>query len=481
MIAARFAFLASMLLAMTATHADDALVPPAMTDAERAAQGAGVQRTARLLASSTPEHRRAVRIVFYGQSITQPAWTEQVVADLRRRFPHADIEARNLAIGGFASQDLSRVALHDVPAFYPDLVVFHVYGSHENYEEILRLVRTTTTAEILIQTDHVNDWSVLSEATDPKDKGWWPHMMNDVFLPQFVEKYGCGLVDVRQMWGRYLRENGLEPKDLLTDSVHLNARGDELMAGLVARYVEPRSELDAPAEGWVRDYVVGKDVRWQDGKLALPFRGNRVDVLAAPGDSSATAEVLVDGRKPSEHASSFVLTRPSSGHAGVWPAIKRVTSNAPLVAETWTVTVTETNEAADRLTFRVEGSITGFDGEGTLAPKSDWPKDEKGEAVEPAPFVSSSGRIVIKPSDWNLSREVSFRKAPLQAGFQVRFEAKPLGVDTFAPPADAAAEGDNLVTLAQLLPNGEHTLELRATNSTPPAIRAIRVYEPPLR
>ena len=478
------------VLAMTATPPStvtalappDSLEPPAMTPAEQAQQGVGVQRSVRRLAASTPEDRKTVRILFYGQSITQPGWTDKVVADLKRRFPHAAIDARNLAIGGFASQNLSRVALHDVPAFYPDLVVFHVYGAHDKYEDILRLIRTWTTAEILIQTDHANRWP--DRDAQPGDKRWWDHLMNDIYLPRYAKRYGTGLVDVRAMWVRYLKAHDLQPKALLQDNVHLNSQGFELMADLVSRYLEPRSELEAPAGEWVRTYVVGEDIHWEGGRLTLPFRGNRVDVLAAPAEEgkAARAEVRIDGKRPSEFPSMYVLTRPSRGHAGIWPSIKRVTSAAPLVPETWTITLSDINDAADGFSFRIEGSVTGPDGEGRLLPREAWPKDEQGRPVEPEPFVSDSGRIVIRPSDWNLAREREFRNKPVPEGFQITFNAVPLFKETYEAPAADEMEpnGENLVTLAQLLPNDEHTLELIGEGGRPVPIRAVRIYEPPL-
>ena len=53
------------------------------------------------LATSTPEKRNHVRILFYGQSVTRKPWWEDVAADLRERFPHADLEIENRAIGGY--------------------------------------------------------------------------------------------------------------------------------------------------------------------------------------------------------------------------------------------------------------------------------------------------------------------------------------------------------------------------------------------
>jgi hypothetical protein len=41
---------------------------------DTASFGRNVQRTMRLLATSTPERRNTVRVLFYGQSITEQGW-----------------------------------------------------------------------------------------------------------------------------------------------------------------------------------------------------------------------------------------------------------------------------------------------------------------------------------------------------------------------------------------------------------------------
>ena len=61
-------FLAALLV--TAGSAVAADPPPEL--------GKNVQRTMRLLATSTPEHRNTVRILFYGQSITEQRWAAEV-------------------------------------------------------------------------------------------------------------------------------------------------------------------------------------------------------------------------------------------------------------------------------------------------------------------------------------------------------------------------------------------------------------------
>src|SRR5262249_7121144 len=73
--------------------------PPVAPPKDASSLGTGVQRTMTLLTTSTPEHRNKVRILFYGQSITEQEWSKLVAADLRKRFPNADLEIENRAIG----------------------------------------------------------------------------------------------------------------------------------------------------------------------------------------------------------------------------------------------------------------------------------------------------------------------------------------------------------------------------------------------
>ena len=152
------------LLAAIKVAAEDFPRPKWLGDTERF--GKHVQRTMRLLAESTPEKRNPVRVLFYGQSITEQGWWKIVAEDLRTRFPNANLIIENRAIGGHSSQLLVKTAEADLYPFQPDLVIFHVYGAHDKYEEILRRVRERTCAEILQQNDHVTKPEDLTEETD---------------------------------------------------------------------------------------------------------------------------------------------------------------------------------------------------------------------------------------------------------------------------------------------------------------------------
>ena len=138
-----------------------------------------------LLATSTPQHRNHVRILVYGQSISEGIWWRHVERDLRTRFPNADLEMVNRALGGHASNYLVREAETDVYPFYPDLVIFHVYGAHTCYEQIISRIRSRTAAEVLITTDHLGGDEVPNDRGEFQDERWTKFMAS--FIPQVAD------------------------------------------------------------------------------------------------------------------------------------------------------------------------------------------------------------------------------------------------------------------------------------------------------
>lgn len=424
------------------------------------------QRTMRRLAESTPEKRNTVRILFYGQSITEQGWWRLVADDLRSRFPHANLVIENRALGGYSSQHLVKTAETDLYPFQPDLLIFHVYGAHDKYAYIIRRVRERTTAEILMQNDHVNKEQAFDEETDPAKLppagGHWDAFMNHNWLPQIARKYDAHLCDQRSVWKRYLKEHDLPPSALLKDGVHLNEHGERLMAACVSACLVRDASLDpSPAEEWVTAYDVGSDLEWKEGKLRLEFEGTRVDAVVGEG-SAKPAAIRIDGKNRSEIASLYGFTRMQAKPGGKWPPIANLSSETLPVAEEWTLTAT-LDESGEFYTFTLYGSKTGPDGEGR--------SDER--------FVSSSGRVVIDPEDWNVDYAMALAGVkPKPKSFVATWKTEPR-FDEFDTPGTADPAVETTVTLAQGLSNGPHVLEILGAPSTP--IRALRVYRPPLQ
>lgn len=434
--------------------------------------GARIQRTMTLLANSTPTHRNPVRILFYGQSITQQEWWQDVANDLKKRFPYADFTIENRAIGGFAAPVLIRPSEHDLYPFYPDLLIFHVYGGDDDYEAIIANVRRRTTSEIAFHSDHITWLPTGSDANDPEQlKTYqWHNTHSTQWLAQLADKYGCELIEIREPWRQYLKDNHLQPKDLLVDSVHLNHWGNFLLATLVKRHLRYNPKFSKDQwKALVRTYVVGNDVQWKNGKLVLEFEGNRVDAIAAKtgerNTTSAAARILIDGKKPSEFPELYTITRPSAAVGVDWPAIIQVSWQKPLIVEDWTAVITEINEHASKFKFEVFGSKTGYDGSG----------------VNDQLFVSNSGRVVLEPRNWWLENARQFSGKLTPKGFQIKWQVKPMFVDVYVAPKISDPNREYFTTLAQNLSNSKHTLEIipEANGGTVP-LQAIRVYRPPL-
>ena len=414
--------------------------------------GANVQRTMRLLATSTPAKRNPVRVLFYGQSITEQKWADLVAADLKARFPHADLTIENRALAGYSSQLLVKTAETDLYPFAPDLVIFHVYGAHDKYEAIIRGIRERTGAEVLMQTDHVTKPGDLTEETDPAKLPpagkHWDAFMNQNFLPGVAKKYGCELCDQRSIWKRYLTANKLAPKALLSDDVHLNAHGDFLMAECVKAYLC----YDPAAKPAADSYFTIVPVAPTGGTIVVPIEGSRVELVFGPETWKPVA-VQIDGVKPSEMPGAYTFTRALAKQGGKWPVVAGMRPTGKPVAEEWTMEMTKDAAMPKHFAFTLTGSVSGPDGEG---------RTDKA-------FVSKSGRVTIAPEDWGVEYALVLRGIkPVPDKLTVTFKTVFQGGDYIKPAKTLAMDG---------LTNGPHELVLTGGTQW---VAGVRVTRPPL-
>lgn len=459
----RSLFLSILLPIISVAQDSPVSFPAPKSLGETQGRGKNIQRTMRLLAESTQERPNTVRILFYGQSITEQKWWKIVVEDLRRRFPDANLIAENRALGGYSSNLLVNTAETDLYPFQPDLVIFHVYGAHDKYEDIIRRIRERTCSEILQQNDHVKDAKAFIEETDPEKatvkSGNWTSFMNFNFLPSISKKYGTEFCDVRGDWKSYLQDHGIEPVKLLSDGVHLNSHGEFLMAEIVKSYLRHDSELGtSDAEKWVTTLEAGKDFHIVDGRLKVEFEGTRVDVIYG-NEAIAPSSVLIDGKKPSEYPELYGFTRALAKPGGKWPVFAPIGSGGKPQLEEWTMEVKANAHGDKAHSFTLSGSQTGPDGEG----RSDQP------------FTSRSGRISISPEAWGVEFAIGKLAglSPLPETFTVKWKTVPY----FSDEIPNAKAGDT-ITVAQGLQNGGHSLEMVGAGIQ--AISALRIYRPPL-
>jgi len=421
-----------------------------------------LRRSLTLLQSSTPTDRKNVRVLFYGQSITQQAWWKEVERYLRATYTNANLIVENRAIGGHSSQLLVKTAEADLYPFRPDLVIFHVYGSHTDYERIIQNIRQRTSADILLQTDHITRDAALTEVTDatklsPKD---WDAWMNHAFLPQVAAKFDACRADIHELWKAYLRDHKLKASDLLRDGVHLNAHGEWLMAELVKPYLAPLP-LKAGDDPLNNEVVRTMPLATADDNSVARFEieGTRADLVLQP-NAKGNVSVLIDGKRPSELTNLYGFTRVSSFPQSDWPMILKVGSAAPLVEEDWTLEITSAAADGSACAFSLRGSKTGPDGEGVSTNR----------------FVSKSGRIVIEPADWNLGYAMKVFKRPLPEKFAVTWKSILHGQDIVS--ADPGKNGEeSVVTIADGLAPGGHVIELRGTELQN-SVKALRAYRP---
>lgn len=403
-----------------------------------------IQRTMGRMAASTVEHPEKVRLEFYGQSITAQSWTQLVEKDLRERFPSVQLEVHKPAIGGFTSPALIRTAEHDLYPWYPDLLIFHVYGPVEQYEQIIRSVRERTTAEIVLWTSHLSARETLD--TNPDEEA------RTVAIRDIAKRYDCMLVDVRKKWIAHVKENGLEPSALLRDTVHLNDDGVKLLAALIApELVHVPGLQTTPKAGTVRTVAVESLAQGKKGPWEIPFAGNRVTAVLDPA-TEASFKVEVDGKPVASSKDQWAATRPSVAPKMWMPAIKQVNFEVLPLEEEWTLTcLPDSTEDGKKIHFRVEGSKTGADGEG----------------FSTEPFRSRSGRVVIDPADWHIAWCLGYRKITLPEGFQVKWKTYPL-----APTANQER------VIYQAAWPGEHQLTLKGPQEALKAIQSLRIDSP---
>jgi hypothetical protein len=431
---------------------------PAATDAGvlDPDKGKHISRTMAALATSTAKKRKPVRVLFYGQSITAQPWSHEIAKRLRDKYFCADFSYENRAIGGFGAERLIKTAKQDLYPFYPDLVIFHVYGGENGeWEKIIREIRAKTTAEILVATHHISHQGNKWVETE--------HDKESQMIRRIAAKYDCELVDVREEWKQHLADNKLQVKDMLGDDIHLNDRGCQLMAELIWKHLQHNPAFSTPHGEWIKRIPV---VPAADGSITVDFIGSRIDILAdVPLEKMGTARLLIDGQPPSANPKAYACTRPSAAPGVWWPAIHTIGSEAPMPqAEEWTMTITDV-PAEGPVRFSVSGSKTGPDGGGSSAER----------------FVSDSGRIVIEPSDWGIDSAEKYTKTKCPDGFQIKWKVEPMCIDTYAPPAKFDPTLENATRVTQLIDNGPHTLKIIPNGDGPVPISAVMAYAPPLK
>jgi hypothetical protein len=205
----------------------------------------------------------------------------------------------------------------------------------------------------------------------------------------------------------------------------------------------------------IQTLIIGQDVDWTNDTLNLKFVGNRIDTVG-DGRGSGTTTVRIDGRMPSDFPELYSFGRLPAYPLTSMSFLVSLDSEKPLMVEDWALSVLEFTNKPLFVRFRVDGSQTGFDGEGTSSKI----------------FVSNSGRIVIHPESW-----AEFYWAaptdPIPVGTRFTWQVLPHFQNDLTPSLFASS---NEVSLASGLANGEHLLTLSGSENS--GIRGFRIFNP---
>jgi hypothetical protein len=216
-----------------------------------------------------------VRVLVYGQSDSMMPWWSQVRDWLKAQYPKGNLVMEQHAKGACASQCLigreawlidkqtfNRVP-GDVFAFKPDLIIFQVYGRHDDFDTLVKGFKTGCmafddhpsatahckagmrfpdykTPEILLQTyrrpDDMNFTGPLP-MEPPIPDGLYDTWMSRIWIPAVAKRYGAVLNPIWELYWDYMQANHLKAADLLPDGENFTDAGNKLMARLTERHL----------------------------------------------------------------------------------------------------------------------------------------------------------------------------------------------------------------------------------------------------
>mgnify|MGYP006281743311 CR=1 FL=1 len=411
--------------------------------------GKYISRTINKLEKSSFKKPQKVNIIVYGQSLSKQSWWLILKDSLEARYPSADLNMINRSIGGFSSQKLWKTTNFDILPSYPDLVIFHVFGSHVHYKKILKMIRSRTSAEMLVWNDPYTG------------ENSWLDTMSYHLIPKFCKDYKLEFANIRTPWIKHLETKNLPPAALLKeDHSHLNPTGNELLSKMLLMFFNPVDYPDKDPYS-LTDTL---DLRFEEevNRMDFTLEGNAVEIIlrdSIPGKQKF--RVLIDGLPPSEFQGGYYHTRPNKDTTKDWPwetgALYHLENHNELENEHWVLKLTSRDDSLDWFSYELHGSISGFDGAGTSR----------------MPFISNSGKIVIQPEDWFLKKAWERTGIEIEPGYQVKWETYTQATDFIT--SDLRGEK---IWLAQGLTNGRHLLQIVAFGDYPIPIKKIIIHKP---
>ena len=378
------------------------------------------------------------------------AWTTEIP----KRFPKAPpIEYRKMVGNACPWLYLRGWARHLVIPDQPDLVLIYTIGNPGDLEKLIVELRSHTTADIIVPSIHWRErdqelWGKSENAAD----------QDVAAVREVCRKYNVEFVENRRDWGEYLKANHLPVSSLLKDAVHQSDYGAQIINANIMAHLRRPERFSYEPSSRERRIQAPRD---SAGSFKATFTGTRIDLIGRKTPNGGTFEILIDGR-PAEQTNSFLMSyvqpdaKNSKERIGTSPTVPRdssphgITLGQDVVPQNWSIVMT-----SDKGDYELTGSRVGADGNGNAF----------------RPFTSNSGQILIEPELWR--RAERNRKAD-RFTFAVRravltdVSFKGTGGDCF------------VVRLAQVLPNGQHTLEMVPVVAGEAQFEALEIHQPPL-
>lgn len=420
---------------------------------------------------------------------------EALKAAMRESFPDGPEIVYYGRMGSGAPYNFVRGwAMTGVAKDQPDLVISYTNGTAEGLEEMLKSIRSLTTADIIIPSLHFLDNKPLS---------------NDVIEPaeldalrKICEKYGAQFVENRRELADFLIANDMEPGALLRGpkDVHQNRLGALLTNENIIRHLlAPLSDGEFP-EGRERlidltAALSGKSKveglrfvgKWrsengfvipdgQDASIELEFTGNRLDLLgeAKPGGGKLVATVNGDPLEKLNAFSVSIIKQPDTNAvhgSGPTPRYPRSTGGSQatgphgvllgknIVPQDWRFEMID-----NKGNFRLIGSKTGPDGEGNVL----------------EPWTSKSGQIILDPRLWRYGNMKELKRPEVFSNHPGDYWPFTVTREVSGPISFLAETPKPIdTTVFKLAPNTLNKVTLRASGG-PVYIKALVTYRPPL-
>ncbi len=404
---------------------------------------------------------------------------EDLIADIRERFPNAPPIVYKKMVGGSTPWHLLRGwARHLVIPDQPDVVLIYNFGRTSGMEKLLEELQRNTTADIVVGTLH---WCRGHQEVWPDPEAITRHL-DPPALRELCAEYAVEFVESRREITRYMVDNGLEIPDLLVDSVHQSPYAARMINANIARHFHRADQ--ASAELPLRERRIAanssrvvKSGEWSStadseeisargpASLELEFNGSGIDLIGFRAPDSGSARIWIDG-EPAAEARAFYATYVQPGAENFIDLDssdvdyrRHISDRCPhgvslgegmdLVPQRWTLLMT--SDAGD---YSVTGSVTGPDGDGNAF----------------RPFTSSSGQIRVDPELWRLAKTN-------RSGDQFSFEV----VRNAQSQVDFSGSAGKFRTpLVHGLVKGKHTLKIEIVDASGPvSIEAFEVFEPP--